>query len=60
MATAKVILTEENKREVELKQEHIKSYIDLRNVVMKSAILRRTEQERKNGRAPMDVGAVTG
>ena len=58
MASVKMILTEEIKRHVELKEEEIKNYGDLRSVVMKWAILRKTEHETKNGPSPMDVGNV--
>ena len=49
MAALKMMLTEDIKRHVESKEEDIKNYADLRSVVMKWAIIRKTEHERKSG-----------
>ena len=56
MTAIKCLLVGEIKRHVNLREEEIETYQELRNIVMKYAVNRRIEKERGND--PMEVDAA--
>ena len=58
MTALKCILVGDIKKHIELREEDIKTYEELRSIVMKWAVNKKIEKDK--GHAPMDIGAVQG
>ena len=56
MTVLKCILVGDIKKHIELREEDIKTYDELRAIIMKWAVNKKIEKDK--GHAPMDIGAV--